>query len=844
VIVSRSVHTTPTSNMSGFEPPKGLPTVFDASFKGVGRAPGLEIWRIEQFKVVFKDKQDPCYSGKFHEGDAYIVLYTKHKSGSTALERHIFFWLGKDCSQDEAGVAAYKTVELDQSLGGEPVQHRETQGSETNEFIGLFKNGVQYLPGGVASGFKQVTRDSWETRLLHIKGRRNVRTMPVSVDPASMNEGDVFILDMGLRIFVWTGKDASMVEKRKALDIALAIRNDERGARATIAVAEQGKPEEADFWKAMAEASGKPKPVRINSAESGGSDDANPKNLRKTRLFKVSAESGTMKTTLIAEHEPNEPSNLTKDMLDTHDAFILDTGSPVEGLISWVGKKADPKEKLHAMSEASEFVKSNGFPASTPITKVPEGSETALFKQHFRVWPEPNALKPGAIEPRPSKVVARKFDMHEGGSREVQTMVDDGSGEVEIWRIENFEMAPWPKNMYGQFFAGDCFVILYTYLVNNKKCYIIYFWQGLDSSQDERGASALHTVHLDDKLGGDPVQVRVVQNKEPDHFHAVFKGRMIVHSGGKASGFKNVNATDTYNTGGTRLYQIRGDNELNTRAVAVAERAGSLNSGDVFFLETPRGAYVWKGALCSPAERTAGVHLAKIISSKEAVEIFEGQEPADFWDALGGKAEYAKIKDPAAVAHPARLFQASNSRGYFYVEEIFDFDQEDLIEDDVMILDCYTEVYVWIGNGANAEEKKGALEAAIEYVKKDASRSADTPICVIKQGREPPTFTSNFFAWNPDKWSEGLTFEQMKAACGGSTIAVCATKELEKFTGGRKYTFAELTSTPLPEGVDPNNRELSLNDAEFAPIFGMSRAEYSAMPKWKANNLKKKVGLY
>ncbi len=74
-----------------------------------------------------------------------------------------------------------------------------------------------------------------------------------------------------------------------------------------------------------------------------------------------------------------------------------------------------------------------------------------------------------------------KFDvgkMHQKGSRESQTLVDDGTGKVEIWRIEDFEMAPLEKALYGQFFGGDSYVIMYTYLANNKEEYIIYFWQG------------------------------------------------------------------------------------------------------------------------------------------------------------------------------------------------------------------------------------------------------------------------------------------------------------------------------------------------------------------------------
>lgn len=82
--------------------------------------------------------------------------------------------------QDEAGVAAYKTVELDDSLGGGPVQHREVQGHESKKFLSYFPKGIQYLAGGVETGFKHVDRDKFESRLLHVKGRRNVRVSQVS----------------------------------------------------------------------------------------------------------------------------------------------------------------------------------------------------------------------------------------------------------------------------------------------------------------------------------------------------------------------------------------------------------------------------------------------------------------------------------------------------------------------------------------------------------------------------------------------------------------------------------------------------------------------------------------
>jgi hypothetical protein len=133
----------------------------------------------------------------------------------STLRWDIFFWLGKDTSQDEAGVAAYKSVELDDALGGTPVQHRETQGGESQEFLALFRTygGVRYYEGGVDSGFKKGARGPHEKRLFLVKGKRNVRVIPVEVSHKSLNQGDVFVLDTADKIFQWNGRDSSHAER-------------------------------------------------------------------------------------------------------------------------------------------------------------------------------------------------------------------------------------------------------------------------------------------------------------------------------------------------------------------------------------------------------------------------------------------------------------------------------------------------------------------------------------------------------------------------------------------------------------------------------------------------------
>lgn len=46
---------------------------------------------------------------------------------------------------------------------------------------------------------------------------------------------------------------------------------------------------------------------------------------------------------------------------------------------------------------------------------------------------------------------------------------------------------------------------------------------------------------------------------------------------------------------GVLVFQVRGTCELDTRAQQVEEVAGSLNSDDVFVLETPSKTYLWIG---------------------------------------------------------------------------------------------------------------------------------------------------------------------------------------------------------------------------------------------------------
>ena len=103
---------------------------------------------------------------------------------------------------------------------------------------------------------------------------------------------------------------------------------------------------------------------------------------------------------------------------------------------------------------------------------------------------------------------------------------------------------------------------------------------------------------------------------------------------------------------------------------------------------------------------------------RELVEFDEEKEPEDFWEALGGKEEYSRVKNTGLVSFEPRLFHCSTDQGWFTAQEVHNFTQEDLVNTDVMFLDTYDDVYVWIGKHSNKYEHKAILDFAAEYISK------------------------------------------------------------------------------------------------------------------------------
>ncbi|KAE8291114.1 Gelsolin Actin-depolymerizing factor [Larimichthys crocea] len=643
-------------------------------FVGAGKQPGLQVWRIENLDLKPVPK---ALHGNFFTGDAYLLLYT-----TSAPSYNIHMWLGDECSQDESGAAAIFATQLDDFLGG-----------------------IKYQKGGVASGFQHVvTNDMNVKRLLHIKGRRAIRATEVDMSWSSFNKGDCFIIDLGKNIYQWCGSECNRFEKLKAAEVAIDIRDNMRNGRGQLHIVEEGH-ETAEILEALG-------PKTEIAPGVADDDKADTSNRKKGALYMISDASGSMKVTAVAQSSPFKQA-----MLSPEECYILDNG-PDKNIFVWKGPKANMAERKAAMSAGQQFIKDKGYAQRTQIQVLPAGGETTLFKQFFSDWrdkDETTGPSKAYTIGRIAKVAQVPFDassLHSNKTMAAQHgMVDDGKGKVQIWRVENGDKVPVDPSSYGQFYGGDCYLILYSYRVGGREQHIIYTWQGLKCTQDELAASAFLTVQLDDSMQGAPVQVRVTQGQEPPHLMSLFQGKpMIIHTGGTSRKGGQSQAA------GTRLFHIRQSSSHATRAVEVEASASNLNTNDVFVLKS-------------------------------------FQRPADFWSALGGKKEYQTSKSLQNVVKPPRLFGCSNKTGRLDVEEVpGDFTQSDLATDDVMILDTWDQIFIWIGNEANAVEKTGAPKIAKEYVDSDPSGRGGLPITTIKQGAEPPTFTGWFQAWDSKMW--------------------------------------------------------------------------------------------
>ncbi|CAD5326081.1 unnamed protein product [Arabidopsis thaliana] len=708
----------------------GSTKVLDPAFQGVGQKPGTEIWRIENFEPVPVPKSE---HGKFYMGDTYIVLQTTQNKGGAYLF-DIHFWIGKDTSQDEAGTAAVKTVELDAALGGRAVQYREIQGHESDKFLSYFKPCIIPLEGGVASGFKKPEEEEFETRLYTCKGKRAVHLKQVPFARSSLNHDDVFILDTKEKIYQFNGANSNIQERAKALVVIQYLKDKFHEGTSDVAIVDDGKldteSDSGEFWVLF----GGFAPI----ARKVASEDEIIPETTPPKLYSIA--DGQVESI---------DGDLSKSMLENNKCYLLDCGSEI---FIWVGRVTQVEERKTAIQAAEDFVASENRPKATRITRVIQGYEPHSFKSNFDSWPSGSATP--ANEEGRGKVAALLKQQGvglKGLSKSTPVNEDippllEGGGKLEVWYIDANSKTVLSKDHVGKLYSGDCYL------------------------EDQETAVRLAST-MTNSLKGRPVQARIFEGKEPPQFVALFQ-HMVVLKGGLSSGYKNSmtekgSSGETYTPESIALIQVSGTGVHNNKALQVEAVATSLNSYDCFLLQSGTSMFLWVGNHSTHEQQELAAKVAEFLKPGTTIKhAKEGTESSSFWFALGGKQNFTSKKVSSETVRDPHLFSFSFNRGKFQVEEIHNFDQDDLLTEEMHLLDTHAEVFVWVGQCVDPKEKQTAFEIGQRYINLAGSLeglSPKVPLYKITEGNEPCFFTT-YFSWDSTKATVQGNSYQKKAA--------------------------------------------------------------------------------
>jgi hypothetical protein len=88
--------------------------------------------------------------------------------------RDVLLTRHRNAMKDSASSAAIRSIQLNEKIGGQAVHYREVQGHESEKFQQLFNYKIKYLRGGTESALNHVTEEAYETRLLHLLGKKGV----------------------------------------------------------------------------------------------------------------------------------------------------------------------------------------------------------------------------------------------------------------------------------------------------------------------------------------------------------------------------------------------------------------------------------------------------------------------------------------------------------------------------------------------------------------------------------------------------------------------------------------------------------------------------------------------
>lgn len=559
-----------------------------------------------------------------------------------------------------------------------------------------------------------------------------------SLSWSHFNSGNVMILQTHRMVFVWVGRSSGSIERIHALNLASKFRD--RPTEPEIVVVDDG------YEQSMTSE----RKVEWNKFLSLSERIVRPLFVEKSshncplKLYKCNSLNGLFRV----EHIKTDAIEQF-DFVEKNSTFIIDGDSM--GIWIWIGRNVSKSEKSEGIRHARGYIIKRNHPSCYVVCRVIDGHEPIDFTSLFPQWSENDF---GACVT--ARHVLEKFDaltlIQRPQLAAQMQLIDDGSGELKVYRINNDDIVDTLKRFGQVLYSGNCYIVHYQTHAptsGNSIKNLIYLWIGWQSKQKDRTTGDLFLTEMFDHFNTNVAQFRIHEGMEPPHFLQLFKGKLII-----------LNEPDLEETGrkfpSAFILRVIGNSSYTAKAIQVTNKTSHCQT-DCYIIKAISGTvWVWCGHSSTGDSREVAKSIAGIIGEPNLT--MGGAEIDEFLVSVGEKC----ISQPKPVQHLAEttlksawdkakvgLYLTSLIQGQIQVEPIFAFNQMDLSPDNIYLLDAGSIIYVWLGNMADPGQKQAAWIMALHLISvHPVPRNITLPIAVVKQNYEPITFIGFFDNWD------------------------------------------------------------------------------------------------
>ncbi|CAH1794524.1 unnamed protein product [Owenia fusiformis] len=327
---------------------------------------------------------------------------------------------------------------------------------------------------------------------------------------------------------------------------------------------------------------------------------------------------------------------------------------------------------------------------------------------------------------------------------------------VTCWEIENFLPNQVDDALIGKFYEADCYIVLHTFIDDSQSLdWHIYFWIGEKATLDKKACSAIHAVNLRNMLGANGRTIREEQNDESDEFMDLFDNDIAYIEGGRtSSGFYTVEELEVP----ARLYRVY-KGKITPRVEAMPADIRSLDVRFVYLLDLGKKIYIWMGKKSPIVMRSKARLIAEKINKNERknkseiISCMQGQETEEFWDKTNGPPNRPILLVIPNDHRPpvAKLYKVTLGMGYLELPQV-EIPHGKLVNTllntkSVYLVDCHTDVFVWIGKKSTKLVRAAALKLSTE-LHGMINRPAYSMVTRCLEGVEPQIFKTKFEGWD------------------------------------------------------------------------------------------------